>query len=46
LPIYRDVRDSYVNAANPPASTTVEVSKLAIDGALYEVEAVVMLPPR
>jgi enamine deaminase RidA (YjgF/YER057c/UK114 family) len=40
------VRDSYVSTANPPASTTVEISKLAIDGALYEVEAVAMLPPR
>ena len=46
LPIYREVRDAYVSAANPPASTTVEVSNLALPGALYEVEAVVALPPR
>ena len=46
LPIYREVRDAYVSTANPPASTTVEVSNLALAGALYEVEAVVALPPR
>jgi enamine deaminase RidA (YjgF/YER057c/UK114 family) len=46
LPLCRDVRDGYVRTANPPASTTVEVSKLAIKGALYEVEAIAMLPPR
>jgi enamine deaminase RidA (YjgF/YER057c/UK114 family) len=45
LPIYRDVRDSHVSTANP-ASTTLEVSKLAIEGALYEVEAVAIMPPR
>ena len=46
LPVYRDVRDAYVSTANPPASTTIEVSKLAIEGALYEVEAVAVLPER
>ncbi len=46
LPIYREVRDGYVSTANPPASTTVQVSDLAIPGALYEVEAIVALPPR
>lgn len=44
LPIYREVRDKYVNTAAPPASTTVGVPALAVEGALYEVEAVVMLP--
>src|ERR1700754_912091 len=32
IPIYREVRDAYVNKANPPASTTVQVPKLARDG--------------
>jgi len=44
LPIYREVRDKYVNTASPPASTTIGVPALARPDALYEVEAVVMLP--
>ena len=43
LPAYREVRDKYVNTSQPPASTTVGVPGLARDGALYEVEAIVML---
>ena len=46
LPIYREVRDKFVNVAAPPASTTLEISKLARDGALLEVEAVAILPAR
>jgi enamine deaminase RidA (YjgF/YER057c/UK114 family) len=46
LPVYREVRDKFVNVAAPPASTTLEVSKLARDGALLEVEAIAVLPPR
>ena len=46
LPIYREVRDKFVNVAAPPASTTIEISKLARDGALLEVEAVAILPAR
>jgi enamine deaminase RidA (YjgF/YER057c/UK114 family) len=46
LPIYREVRDKYVNAAAPPASTTLEISKLAREGALLEVEAIAVLPAR
>src|SRR6516165_6657623 len=46
LPIYREVRDKYVNVAAPPASTTLEISKLAREGALLEVEAVAVLPAR
>jgi enamine deaminase RidA (YjgF/YER057c/UK114 family) len=40
---YREVRDRYVNTAQPPASTTIGVPALARDGALFEVEAIVML---
>src|SRR5262249_3356642 len=46
LPIYREVRDKFVNVAAPPASTTLEVPKLAREGALLEVEAVAVLPAR
>jgi enamine deaminase RidA (YjgF/YER057c/UK114 family) len=40
---HREVRDKYVNTAQPPASTTIGVPALARDGALFEVEAIVML---
>ena len=43
LAIYREVRDKYVDTSKPPASTTVGVPALARDGALFEVEAIVML---
>jgi enamine deaminase RidA (YjgF/YER057c/UK114 family) len=46
LPIVRDIRDKYINTAAPPASTMLEISKLAREGALIEVEAVAILPPR
>jgi enamine deaminase RidA (YjgF/YER057c/UK114 family) len=46
LPIFREVRDAYVNTKSPPASTTVAISQLARDGALFEIEAVAVLPPR
>jgi enamine deaminase RidA (YjgF/YER057c/UK114 family) len=43
---YRDVRDKYVNTASPPASTTIGVPQLARPGALFEVEAIAILPPK
>ncbi len=39
-----EVRDRYVDTSRPPASTAVEVSRLARDGLLLEVEAVAALP--
>lgn len=44
LSIFREVRDRYLNVAAPPASTTVEISKFAREGALFEIEAVATLP--
>jgi enamine deaminase RidA (YjgF/YER057c/UK114 family) len=41
---FREVRNKYLNMAAPPASTTVGVPQLARDGALFEIEAIVMLP--
>ncbi len=41
---FREVRDAHLNIAAPPASTTVGVPELARPGALFEIEAVAMLP--
>jgi enamine deaminase RidA (YjgF/YER057c/UK114 family) len=43
---YREVRDSYINTAAPPASTLIVVSRLAVDGWLFEIDAVAVLPPK
>jgi 2-iminobutanoate/2-iminopropanoate deaminase len=44
LPIFRQVRDSYLADQNRPASTTIAISGLAREGALLEIEAVAVLP--
>jgi enamine deaminase RidA (YjgF/YER057c/UK114 family) len=44
LPIFRQVRDSYLADDNRPASTTIAISGLARAGALLEIEAVAVLP--
>jgi reactive intermediate/imine deaminase len=36
----RAIRDEYVDTERPPASTLVEVSRLVLDGALIEIEAI------
>ena len=44
--IFREVRDEFVHKAAPPASTTVAISQLARPGALFEVEAIAVLPAK
>lgn len=41
---YLDVRNRYVNTAAPPASTAVQIAKLAHDSALFEIEAIAVVP--
>ena len=44
VPVFREVRDQYVNLANPPVSTAVEVRRLVREEWLVEVEAVAVVP--
>jgi enamine deaminase RidA (YjgF/YER057c/UK114 family) len=44
--IFREVRDRAFNMAAPPASTTVAISQLARPGALFEIEAIAILPAK
>jgi len=44
LPIFFEVRDSYVNTKAPPASTAVQIVKLARPDALFEIEAIAVVP--
>jgi enamine deaminase RidA (YjgF/YER057c/UK114 family) len=44
LPLYFEVRDRYVNTKAPPASTAVQISKLAREPALFEIEAIAVVP--
>ena len=43
LPALREARAAYFPAENPPASTLVGVTSLAMEGLLIEVEAIAML---
>src|ERR1700704_2022994 len=39
-PVFREIRDKYINVANPPVSTAVEVRRLVREEWLLEVEAI------
>jgi len=45
FPQFLEVRDRYVSTENPPASTLVQVGRLALEALLVEIEAVAVLPP-
>ena len=44
--LFRALRDKHFNMAAPPASTTVAISQLARPGALFEIEAIAVLPAK
>lgn len=46
IAIFREVRDRFLAAAPPPASTTMAISQLARPGALFEIEAIAVLPAK
>src|SRR6476620_8237467 len=46
LPVFFEVRNTFVNTKAPPASTAIQVGRLAVDGALFEIEAVAVIPDK
>jgi enamine deaminase RidA (YjgF/YER057c/UK114 family) len=46
LPAFFEVRDRYVNTKAPPASTAIQIGRLAREGALFEIEAVAVVPDK
>ena len=46
LPIFFEVRDRYVDTKAPPASTAVQIGNLAREGALFEIEAIAVVPQK
>ncbi|HEX4439564.1 MAG TPA: RidA family protein [Thermoanaerobaculia bacterium] len=44
LPAHREARNEYLDAANPPASTLVGVTRLVDPDLLLEIEAVAVVP--
>ena len=46
LPVFFEVRNMFVNTKAPPASTAIQVGRLALDGALFEIEAVAVIPDK
>lgn len=43
---YHVIRDRFVNTKAPPASTAIGVAGLARPGAVFEIDAIAVLPPK
>jgi len=46
LPAFREVRDRYFDTKTPPASTAVQVVKLAAAEFLFEIDAIAVVPEK
>jgi enamine deaminase RidA (YjgF/YER057c/UK114 family) len=44
MPIYLEVRNQYVDTGSPPASTAIQIARLAHEGGLFEIEAIAVVP--
>jgi enamine deaminase RidA (YjgF/YER057c/UK114 family) len=44
MPVYLDVRNTYVSTTAPPASSAIQISGLAHEGGLLEIEAIAVVP--
>ena len=46
LPVFRQVRDGHFDTSSPPASTAVQIVKLAQAELLFEIEAIAVVPEK
>jgi enamine deaminase RidA (YjgF/YER057c/UK114 family) len=46
LAVFREVRDGYFDTKAPPASTAVQIVKLAMPELLFEIEAIAVVPDK
>jgi enamine deaminase RidA (YjgF/YER057c/UK114 family) len=46
IAVFREVRDRYIDTKAPPASTAVQVGKLAAPEYLFEIEAIAVVPEK
>ncbi len=44
LPAFFEIRDRYVDTSAPPASTALQIGRLALPDAVFEIEAVAVVP--